>query len=213
MRKPAKKLKASLCHNICKFPSTEKNEGGGRAILTQSILEKDYCYHLEFDQTVANYYPQPITIDVVYDDGEEHSYTPDFEVCYRNGEKAYIEVKPAKYIGDPEYQMLLGYVSQKVAKNGMALRHVDECFIRREPLLTNLKRLFRFRSKFSPDRMLFDDQKNNISGHSSFSSLLKNTDETVTTQKLYIWIAHGYLKFDLDNEQLTGATVVEVNEV
>ena len=50
----------------------------------ESPLEADFCYHLEYDQSVKSYQAQPLPISYFYD-GKYRTYTPDFKVTLTDG--------------------------------------------------------------------------------------------------------------------------------
>lgn len=89
---PARKLRKSAVKNICRF-STAKSETG-QSILIESIMEKDFCYYLEFSHRVQMFSPQPETLQLVLRDGSSCEYTPDFKAVFVGSELTYIEVKP-----------------------------------------------------------------------------------------------------------------------
>lgn len=103
MKAPARKLKRSAVKNIVRFPPIKANNG--KSILLESILESKYCFHLEFDSNVEEYFPQPKTFDISVG-SELRRYTPDFEVRYKSGELKYVEVKPIERAETQHYQEL-----------------------------------------------------------------------------------------------------------
>lgn len=132
---------------ICKFPATK---GDVRPILTEGVLESDFCIHLEADPAVLRYECQPLGYYYYLDkelhsynpsDKEQHLYTPDFKVYLDNGDIAYYEIKDSRYI-DKEFEEVFFPAVQKQAKFlGCSLTLVTEEFIYSEPLFTNLKRM------------------------------------------------------------------------
>src|SRR3954463_2002061 len=75
---------------------------GERPIPYESTLERDFIIRHEFDPNVLEIVPQPFEIPFQTPDGRTDSYTPDFFVLYRLGDRhwAYaippllVEVKP-----------------------------------------------------------------------------------------------------------------------
>lgn len=61
--------------SICRFPSVK---GDVPVVRTEGVLEKDFCYHLEFDPLVLQYQCQPIGY-YYYLNNEKLGYTPDFD--------------------------------------------------------------------------------------------------------------------------------------
>ena len=77
---------------------------GETAIPYESTLERDFIIRKEFSLAVLDIIPQPVQIPFNGSDGRAHTYTPDFLVYYRLGNREYgdypkpvlIEVKPEK---------------------------------------------------------------------------------------------------------------------
>ena len=92
-----RKIRASAVKNICKFPSTksfvEASHLAYKMVLVESLLERDYCFHLEFDQSVEKYFTQSKTFVLQSSMLRDQKYTPDFEIHYRDGRRAFVEVK------------------------------------------------------------------------------------------------------------------------
>jgi hypothetical protein len=122
---------------ICKFPASK---GDVSPVLTEGILEADYCYHLEADQAVLKYECQPHGY-YYYLDNEQHLYTPDFKVWLDNGNIVYYEVKERRYIDKIFERDFFPAVQKQAGLLGRSLELVTEEFIYSEPLFTNLKRM------------------------------------------------------------------------
>lgn len=75
---------------------------GETPIQFESTLERDFLIRKEFSLAVLDIIPQPIQIPFVAPNGAAHTYTPDFLVYYRLGDREYgdypkpvlVEVKP-----------------------------------------------------------------------------------------------------------------------
>lgn len=65
----------------------------------ESSLERDLILLIEFDLNVNYYEEQPLVINYVDSDGQEHSYTPDIFVKYRN------DIAPAKWMLPSLYEV------------------------------------------------------------------------------------------------------------
>ena len=62
---------------------------------TESLLEADFCYHLEFEPKIIQYQATPYLLITSL---RGYSYIfPDFEVFYDDGTISYIEIK---YVAD-----------------------------------------------------------------------------------------------------------------
>lgn len=56
-------LKSRKGITVCSFPATKPTR---KIILTESLLERDFCYHLEMDDNVVAYESQPEQIRYFY---------------------------------------------------------------------------------------------------------------------------------------------------
>lgn len=61
--------------------------------MCEGSLERDCCYHFEYDSEVVNFEAQPIGYYYEYH-GKQLPYTPDFLVQYSDGSYQYVEIKP-----------------------------------------------------------------------------------------------------------------------
>jgi len=135
--------------SICRFPSVK---GDVPVVRTEGVLEKDFCYHLEFDPLVLQYQCQPLGY-YYYLNNEKLGYTPDFEVEIDGGTETYYEIKERKYIKE-------GFETEFKAKQeqakilGKELILVYDDFIRQQPKLTNLKRVYGAKRRGRPSRDL-----------------------------------------------------------
>ena len=76
-------IKPSSVKNITRFPSIKTQDPEGT--LVESILESEYCYHIEFNKKIKNYFAQPETFffDI---NGKQKKYTPDFLTYDKTGQ-------------------------------------------------------------------------------------------------------------------------------
>jgi len=109
---------------------------------TESPLEADLCYHLEFDDKVSNYQAQPLPIEY-YFQGTVRSYTPDFEVNYKDGTICYFEVKYCSDIEriDSFFEWEVA-IRKATTSKGKGFIVIKEDFIRQEFLYENLQTLY-----------------------------------------------------------------------
>lgn len=82
-----RKLGKSKVNNIHRFVSFKNSS----TLLTESALEFDSCYPLEYDHNVIAYEAQPEGFEYIYQD-EVHKYTPDFSSKTADGKKPYIDL-------------------------------------------------------------------------------------------------------------------------
>lgn len=125
---------------------------GAGEVQWESPLERDFLYHLEYSRVVNAYREQPITVQLRVN-GCRRRYTPDFYAEQRNGRFVY-EVKPRNRAGRSEYADLFRAADEHFSNNGLIYRVVTEEWIRREPLLENLKILVRYRTKIIPSDLI-----------------------------------------------------------
>ncbi|MDO8909522.1 MAG: Tn7 transposase TnsA N-terminal domain-containing protein [Pseudohongiella sp.] len=208
MRQPARKLKKSSVKNIVRFPSTKSNLG--ETILVESILESKYCLHLEFNENVTRYYPQPQTFRITDDLGHV-TYTPDFEVHYRDGTQGYVEVKPLRYATSEEFTQLFARFEKTLAETGKKFHVATEIEIYEQPLLDNYEKLYQFRKRHSIDRRRLHQCAEGISGPITLSALIAQFKSHISLREIYTWLAHGFLVFDISSESLTMDTEVTLN--
>lgn len=158
MATPARKIKSSTVKNLFKFPSTKTPSHGSaltpyRMVLVESALEKDFCYHLEADTDVSEYYPQPRTFTSAKGEMPKWRYTPDFKVTFKNGVSVYVEVKRSVDEMKERYWYKLGRVAELLRIERSTLVVADAELIRAPTTLRDLKIAHRYRprnAKISP---------------------------------------------------------------
>lgn len=188
--------KSSHVHNICKFMSL-KNDA---VVRTQSILEHDFCYHLEFNPDVAKFTSQPLHIFYSFN-GRQCRYTPDFHVEDTYGNSTFVEVKHSSRILKPDFRERFSEkqkVSQEKVESKLIL--VTEKQIRLEPLLSNLKLIRRYaglRTVTDAQHAVleFIQMKKNVQ-LIDVSKCLCLCEEEVVIASLG-WIASGDIKTDI----------------
>jgi len=206
MNTPARILKKSAVKNIVRFPAIKAN--GGKTILVESILESKYCLHLEFDSSVATYFPQPRKFKVS-DEDEENIYTPDFEVQYVCGDRKFVEVKPLEYAKSAYYQRLFSRFEASLQNTPMGFLVVDELEIHQQPLLSNYEKLYQYRKRPSLDMRNLHQWAESISVSLPLSRLVSKVGDQVNLREIYSWLALGYLRFDINSESLSMMTEVK----
>ena len=122
----------------------------GTSVSYSSLLQKDFMYWLEFDPDVLSYSTPAISFDY-YHNGKQKCYAPDFQVVRRQ-KKQIIEVKPQKVIERDKYQRLYQFLSDICNETGWMFVALTESEVQREPILSNIKLLYRYeRENFSVD--------------------------------------------------------------
>tara|TARA_R110001592_G_scaffold240606_4_gene500669 strand:- start:5828 stop:6373 length:546 start_codon:yes stop_codon:yes gene_type:complete len=171
-------------------------------VLVESPLEEDYCFHLEADASVLRYFPQPKTFVVSGDYFKTRNYTPDFEVHFQCGRMAYVEVKKDFESLDEIYLHKLHLVSIEMKNNGYEFLHVDETQIRMEPLLSNLRKLQRYRDRSIDSGGFFTLLRNSVPGPTTLNDLINNP-LGIQLDTIYKLVASGHVVIDLSKDLLT----------
>lgn len=208
--KPARKLKPSTSKSICRFASTKSFPN--KNIMTEVILEMNFCYHLEFDSDVIHYQAQPITLNFIDSHGTAREYTPDFEVHYRCGLKKYVEIKPKKYIANSRVSEYRYEIELKIRELGYIFEIVSEDYIEQAPLLENYKKLYRYRRQEYLEVNSLNIAQATIKEPTTIKDLLKQLNGIADLKQVYVWLALGALKFNISGEELSVMTEVRFNE-
>jgi len=128
----------------------------------ESTLERDFLLKAEFSLSVLDVVPQPVAVPFRGVNGQSYTYTPDFLIYYRLGDRAYgdypkpvlVEVKPDKEWRAnwrkwlPKWKAAWRYAKTQ----GWEFHIYDESRIRDEAL-TNIRMLERYK------RMQFDAEE------------------------------------------------------
>lgn len=91
--------KSSHVHNICKFMSL-KNDA---VVRTLSILEFDFCFHLEYNPNINSFTSQPFGFHYQFNN-RKCRYTPDFLAIGHNEQSTFFEVKHSSQILKPDFR-------------------------------------------------------------------------------------------------------------
>ncbi|WP_370292013.1 TnsA endonuclease N-terminal domain-containing protein [Thalassolituus sp.] len=205
-RKPARKIKASAVKNIFKFPSTksfvEPCHRRYQMVLVESMLEKDYCFHLEANPNVVVYFPQPKTFMVNSKLLKNREYTPDFEVHFRGGRKAYVEVKKDFSSLDTVYLHKLEIAAIEMRQSGYDFLCVDEPQIRINPLLQNLRKLQRYRDRLTSNSGTLTLLRNAVPHPRTLKDLIANP-LGIRLETIYKLIANGQITANLSVAKLS----------
>jgi hypothetical protein len=135
---------------------------GETSLSFESTLERDFLLKAEFSLSVLDVVPQPVAVPFRGVNGQSYTYTPDFLIYYRLGDRAYgdypkpvlVEVKPEKEWRAnwrkwlPKWKAAWRYAKAQ----GWEFHIHDESRIRDEAL-TNIRMLERYK------RMQFDAEE------------------------------------------------------
>lgn len=108
----------------------------------ESLIERDYMYLLEIDPDVKLYHSQPLTIAYTLDN-KLCKYTPDFLV-ERGNRQQIVEIKPESRVHSPKNLRLFQCIAPLCQERGWEFLVVTDAMIRVQPLLYNLKLLYKY---------------------------------------------------------------------
>jgi hypothetical protein len=171
---------------------------------TESPLEADFCYHLEYDLKIRSYQAQPLSFQYFFE-GEVHTHFPDFEVLYDDETVSYFEIKYIADIARIENFDAWGKAVAKAAnKNGKGFVVLKEDFIRQKPLYENLQTLWAA-STIDMDKefliyliTLLDERK-----ELPIEELLRNKNSNAEFEQIYRLIFERKLTTPLNEEFLS----------
>jgi hypothetical protein len=113
-----------------------------RSVAYESLLECDYLWLLDFEEDVAAFEEQPLTIDYTHE-GKTHRYTPDFRVR-QAGRDLLVECKPLALVDTDDNRRKFAAAEAWCAVHGYLFRVVTEREIRSGFRLENVKFLTQF---------------------------------------------------------------------
>lgn len=118
------------------FPS-RKND---RMVGYEHLLEADACVLFEMSPQIAAYHEQPIRIS--FPDGDRtRLYTPDYQLELTDGRQFLVEIKPARRLAVPEIRDKFDRIEEHMHRLGLSFLVLTDELIRKQPRLTNLRRL------------------------------------------------------------------------
>jgi hypothetical protein len=181
---------------ICRFPSVK---GDVPVVLTEGTVEKDFCYYLELDPLVKLYQCQPLGY-YYYLNGEKRSYTPDFEVDIDGGVNTYYEVKELEYLNDDEDFEIEFEAKKKQAEIlGKQLILVCDDFIRQQPKLTNIRRVYGAKRRGRPSDEFVNSVVKIIDEHEPITAEELMVQLDMLIGQIYQLIYYKVVLADFDN--------------
>lgn len=138
--KPARKITNHGREIVTGGFASKKNK---TIVKWESQLERDFLYHLEFDDTVLSYRSQALKLSF-HHDGKMRYHYPDIEVTRNDHRIDYYEVKPFDKTDTEEFQNKSKAITTRLAQLGYRYYVVTDRDIRVEPRLSNLKILHRY---------------------------------------------------------------------
>ncbi|WP_228061929.1 TnsA endonuclease N-terminal domain-containing protein [[Phormidium] sp. LEGE 05292] len=181
----------------------------------ESLIERDYMYLLEIDPDVESYRSQPLTISYTISN-KQLKYTPDFLVKRKKFQQI-VEIKPESKVHSPKNIRLFRCVAPLCQEQGYSFVVVTDKMIRVQPLLDNVKLLYRY----AREPLTY---KNYIDCHQYFkeriSTSLQAAQQDLTTKQISFKILmklifSGVLETDLmkpiNSESLITRTKVQLS--
>lgn len=118
------------------FPSRKNN----RMVGYEHLLEADACVLFEMSPQIAAYHEQPTRIS--FPDGDRtRLYTPDYQLELTDGRQFLVEIKPARRLAAPEIRDKFDRIEEHMHRLGLSFIVLTDELIRKQPRLTNLRRL------------------------------------------------------------------------
>lgn len=131
---PQRNIKRSQFGKQTTFFPSRKN---GSQIVCEVRLEADACFYWEHDKNVVSYREQPEQLELMVGK-KRRRYTPDFEICYSNGLRQFVEVKPENVYRKPKYMALYRAARKFLRARGDDFELFTDDQIRQQPRLDNL---------------------------------------------------------------------------
>jgi len=179
--------------NIGKFFSQKMQT----AIVYESLLERDYMYLLEIDPAVKSYSSQPLNISYTIDNTQRR-YTPDFLV-ERTSKTQIVEVKPQQKLNSSENLARFSEIWRLFQKKNWEFVVITEEKIKVEPLLSNVKLLYRYAEQPLNSQQYFQCQQyfKHKKAVELKTALQDLTPALICQKSLYKLIFVGFLETDL----------------
>ncbi|UTZ21196.1 TnsA endonuclease N-terminal domain-containing protein [Vibrio campbellii] len=200
--------KPSPNKNIFKFSSLKNRD----AVMCEGSLEKDCCYHFEYDPDVVRYESQPEGF--YYDfNGKKRPYTPDFLVTYHDGTFEYVEVKPHTKTLSKTFKQEFSARKEAANRRGVGLVLVTDKQIRDGYFLKNTELVHRYSGCIAGDELAIKVYSYLIAQNTmKISDLADSIGESIgrVFASVLRLIAVGKANVDLDIAQLSESTTVSV---
>jgi len=124
--------------HVTAFPSQKNSQ----MIMCETLLEAEFCIHLERTESISRYYAQPFTINFF---SPKFSYTPDFLVNLQDGSFLIYELKASLAAADPRKSARLATILENLALCDIYFECVTESQLSPRIQTRNLTHLY-FRS-------------------------------------------------------------------
>ncbi len=162
--------KASPNKNVFKFASTKN----GEAVLCESSLEFDACFHHEYNDSVKSFKSQPEGFRYMFN-GKYLPYTPDMLLELHDRSYCFHEYKPFSRTQDFEFQQKFDAKRVAAQAIGIPLYLITDKQIRAQVTLDNLKLIHRYSGFYETTEIQKQLLQHiaNSGGESSLSSLTR----------------------------------------
>jgi hypothetical protein len=204
MKSSEKKIKKSAVKTLSRFPAIKSN--GGKNILLESPLQSKFCLHLEFDSEVSSYFYRPT---FVIENDDKHSFIPDFEVHYTNGDICLFDVRTLKSTQSSIFQQRLIQIESTIAGSIYVFKVLNEREIDDQPLISNYKKLYQYRKRPTLNMATLHECAATVKNPIHLNFLLTKLGDKASLREVYTWLALGYLKFEIQSEHLTTSSQVK----
>ncbi|WP_305819483.1 TnsA endonuclease N-terminal domain-containing protein [Photobacterium leiognathi] len=200
--------KPSPNKNIYKFSSLKNRD----AVMCEGSLERDCCYHFEYDPNVVQYESQPEGFHYDFN-GKKRPYTPDFLVIYHDGTFEYVEVKPYSKTLSKTFKQEFSARKESASLRGFGLVLVTDNQIRDGYFLKNTELVQRYSGCIAGDELATRVYSYlNAQNKMKISDLADSIGEPVgrVFASVLRLIAVGKASVDLDIANLSESTTVSV---
>ncbi len=178
--------------------------------MCEGSLEKDCCYHFEYDPDVVRYESQPEGFYYDYN-GKKLPYTPDFLATYLDGTFEYVEVKPHSKTLSKTFKQEFSARKDAANQRGFRLVLVTDKQIRNGNYLKNSELVHRYSGCISGDELVSRVYSYLISQSTvQISDLASSIGESVgrVFASVLRLVAVGKACVDLDAARLSENTIV-----
>ena len=134
--KPSKPLVFGKPCKLVTFVASRKNQV---SIGCETLLEADFCIHLEYQPAIASYQSQPFTI--CFSESKTR-YTPDFLATLVDGDQIVYEVKSCAGARNRRWQTRRAVLEQLFSRNGLRFECVEERQFCQPVQIHNLRTLY-----------------------------------------------------------------------
>lgn len=124
--------------SVTHFPSRKM----GSIVLTESPLEANFCYYLEFDDDVEYYESQPLGFYYQHAN-KTHTFTPDFEVFIKSSSYYYEVQSNTQADRSEQYLEYFNAAREQADRLGKDLILISENWIQRSSQLHNIRHIYR----------------------------------------------------------------------